>query len=69
MKRKGTLTRRGLELYQANGFNFPFFDIYTHTEETNNHVIELNKKNGYHEVRRGPIWDEVIRVSLIKQLS
>ncbi|WP_420850817.1 GNAT family N-acetyltransferase [Paenibacillus aceris] len=43
--------------------------IYTHTEETNNHVIELNKKIGYQEVRRGPIWDEVIRVSLIKQLS
>jgi ribosomal protein S18 acetylase RimI-like enzyme len=43
--------------------------IYTHTEESNNHVIELNKKIGYHEVRRGPIWDDVIRVSLIKQLN
>lgn len=43
--------------------------IYTHTEEVNCHVIELNEKLGYREVRRGPIWDEVIRVSLIKQLS
>jgi ribosomal protein S18 acetylase RimI-like enzyme len=43
--------------------------IYTHTEETNNHVIELNKKIGYQEVRCGPIWDDVIRVSLIKQLN
>jgi ribosomal protein S18 acetylase RimI-like enzyme len=43
--------------------------IYTHTEETNTHVIELNKKIGYQEVRRGPIWDEIIRVSLIKKLS
>jgi ribosomal protein S18 acetylase RimI-like enzyme len=43
--------------------------IYTHTEETNNHVIELNKKIGYEKVRRGPIWDDVIRVSLIKKLS
>jgi ribosomal protein S18 acetylase RimI-like enzyme len=43
--------------------------IYTHTEESNNHVIELNKKIGYQEVRRGPIWDDVIRVSLIKQLN
>jgi ribosomal protein S18 acetylase RimI-like enzyme len=44
--------------------------IYTNTEETNNHVIELNKKIGYEEVRRGPIWDDdVIRVSLIKKLS
>ncbi|MDQ0878849.1 hypothetical protein QFZ77_007508 [Paenibacillus sp. V4I3] len=42
--------------------------IYTHTEETNNHVIELNINIGYQEVRRGPIWDDVIRVSLIKQL-
>lgn len=43
--------------------------IYTHTEEANNHVIELNKKIGYQVVRCGPIWDDVIRVSLIKKLS
>jgi ribosomal protein S18 acetylase RimI-like enzyme len=43
--------------------------IYTHTEETNNHVIELNKKIGYQAVRQGPIWDDVIRISLIKKLS
>ncbi|MBP1989562.1 ribosomal protein S18 acetylase RimI-like enzyme [Paenibacillus eucommiae] len=43
--------------------------IYTHTEEKNQHVIELNKKIGYQEVRRGPIWDDVIRVSLIKPLT
>jgi ribosomal protein S18 acetylase RimI-like enzyme len=43
--------------------------IYTHTEETNNHVIELNEKIGYQEIRRGPIWDDIIRVSLIKKLN
>lgn len=43
--------------------------IYTHTEESNNHVIELNSRLGYQEVRRGPIWDSVIRVSLIKHLG
>ncbi|WML48471.1 GNAT family N-acetyltransferase [Neobacillus sp. PS3-34] len=43
--------------------------IYTHTEETNNHVIELNKKIGYQVIRRGPIWDDVIRISLIKKLN
>lgn len=43
--------------------------IYTHTEERNEHVLELNRKLGYREVRRGPIWDEVVRVSLIKQLG
>lgn len=43
--------------------------IYTHTEETNNHVIELNNKLGYQKVRSGPIWDEIIRVSLIKKLT
>ena len=42
--------------------------LYTHTEEVNVHVLELNRKLGYREVRRGPIWDEIIRVSLIKHL-
>ena len=43
--------------------------LYTHTEERNTHVIEMNLKLGYHEVRRGPIWDEVVRVSLVKRLG
>ena len=43
--------------------------MYTHTEESNSHVIELNEKIGYREVRRGPIWDDIIRVSLIKRLD
>jgi len=43
--------------------------IYTHTEEENAHVIELNLKLGYYEIRRGPIWDEVMRVSLVKYLD
>jgi ribosomal protein S18 acetylase RimI-like enzyme len=42
--------------------------IYTHTEENNDIVIHLNKKLGYKEIRRGPIWDEIVRVSLIKNL-
>lgn len=43
--------------------------IYTHTADTNPHVVEMNLKLGYREVRRAPIWDEVIRVSLIKTLA
>ena len=42
--------------------------IYTHTETTNGHVMDLNLKMGYREVRRGPVWDEVERVSLVKDL-
>jgi ribosomal protein S18 acetylase RimI-like enzyme len=42
--------------------------IYTHTEADNTHVIALNEKMGYRTVRSGPIWDDIIRVSLIKQL-
>jgi len=42
--------------------------IYTHTEERNTHVVELNKKLGYKEVRRGPIWDDIVRISLVKHL-
>ncbi len=43
--------------------------LYTHTEERNTHVVEMNLKLGYREVRRGPIWDEVVRVSLVKPLQ
>lgn len=43
--------------------------IYTHTNARNEHVVALNVKLGYHEVRRGPIWDEVVRVSLLKTLT
>jgi ribosomal protein S18 acetylase RimI-like enzyme len=43
--------------------------LYTHTEERNQHVIELNHKLGYREIRRGPIWNSIIRVSLVKTLE
>ena len=43
--------------------------MYTHTEARNLHVIELNLKLGCREVRRGPMWDEAVRVSLIKLLG
>lgn len=43
--------------------------LYTHTEAVNAHVIELNEKLGYRAVRCGPIWDEIPRVSLIKNLD
>jgi ribosomal protein S18 acetylase RimI-like enzyme len=52
------------EVARTNGVNL----IYTHTEERNSHVIALNMKLGYKEVRRGAIWDEITRVSLIKHL-
>jgi ribosomal protein S18 acetylase RimI-like enzyme len=42
--------------------------VYTHTETTNAHVIELNRKLGYQIVRVGPIWDEIERTSLVKWL-
>jgi GNAT superfamily N-acetyltransferase len=43
--------------------------LYTHTETINEHVMELNLKLGYREIRRGPLWDDVERVSLVKQLG
>jgi ribosomal protein S18 acetylase RimI-like enzyme len=42
--------------------------IYTHTASDNSIVLHLNQKLGYNEVRRGKIWDEVERVSLVKTL-
>lgn len=43
--------------------------IYTHTEASNQHVITLNKKLGYAEIYRGPMWDEIERVALLKNLK
>ena len=43
--------------------------IYRHTLARNTHVIAFNHKLGYREVRRGPIWDEWERVSLVKYLA
>lgn len=43
--------------------------IYTHTEATNEHVITLNKKLGYGEIYRGPMWDEIERVALLKRFN
>ncbi|MWC29183.1 GNAT family N-acetyltransferase [Paenibacillus sp. MMS18-CY102] len=66
-RRLGLATKLKLKLEEvAQSHNVDL--IYTHTEEINTHVIELNEKIGYQPVRRGPIWDDVIRVSLIKKL-
>jgi len=66
--------RRGLasglkRLAETESLRHGVRSLYTHTEECNPHVIEMNLKLGYQEVRRGPIWDEVVRVSLIKLLD
>lgn len=42
--------------------------IYTHTEETNQHVIDLNLKLNYKEIRRGTLGNDIVRISLIKNL-
>ena len=67
-RRSGLATRLKMKLEEetlARGIG----TMYTHTEEENAHVIALNSKLGYFEVRRGPIWDEIPRVSLIKHLE
>jgi ribosomal protein S18 acetylase RimI-like enzyme len=43
--------------------------IYTHTHERNTHVVELNRKLGYVDIRRGPMEDAALRVSLVKRLA
>jgi len=47
--------------------------MYTHTEASNRHVIELNLKLGYQVVRTGRLGfgvdDEVLRTSLVKWLT
>jgi ribosomal protein S18 acetylase RimI-like enzyme len=43
--------------------------IYTHTRERNTNVVELNRRLGYVEIRRGPMWDAAPRVCLVKKLE
>ena len=67
-RRKGIATR--LKLYLEEDLqNRDCKTIYTHTELNNDHVIELNTKLGYVPVRTGPIWDDILRVSLMKTLA
>lgn len=66
-RRRGIATRLKIHLEatcQARGVTM----IYTHTLARNHHVLALNRRLGYREVRRGPIWDEQQRVSLVKYL-
>ena len=43
--------------------------IYTHTEKSNSHVVRMNLNLGYRIVREGTMWDEIERVSLVKDLQ
>ncbi|MEE8414615.1 MAG: GNAT family N-acetyltransferase [Dehalococcoidales bacterium] len=42
--------------------------IYTHTEAVNDHVVELCEKLGYEVIRKGTLWDEIVRISQVKYL-
>ncbi|MCA9707487.1 MAG: GNAT family N-acetyltransferase, partial [Myxococcales bacterium] len=42
--------------------------VYTHTLADDEHVLALNRRLGYVEVRRGGLWDSQVRVSLIKRV-
>lgn len=64
---KGIATKLKLALEQeAHSRNIHI--IYTHTEIANQHVIDLNQKMNYKIVRIGPIWDEINRVCMIKDI-
>lgn len=67
-RRTGIATRLKLML-EDNAKSIHVNLIYTHTEERNQYVIDMNEKLGYKEVRRGPIWDEIVRVSLMKRVE
>jgi GNAT superfamily N-acetyltransferase len=43
--------------------------ILTYTEAIHAAVLSLNAALGYREIYRGPMWDEVERVALAKQLT
>ncbi len=67
-RRRGLATKLKTRLEEAS-LARGIGTMYTHTEEENAHVLALNLKLGYFEVRRGPMWDEIPRVSLIKHLA
>ncbi|MBI9012476.1 MAG: GNAT family N-acetyltransferase [Clostridiales bacterium] len=56
------------EAIETEALNRHIYTLYTHTEIQNQHVIELNQKLSYDVVRIGPIWDDILRVSLVKDL-
>ena len=56
------------QAFEAEAINRQIYTLYTHTEIQNQHVIELNQKLEYDVVRIGPIWDEILRISLVKDL-
>jgi ribosomal protein S18 acetylase RimI-like enzyme len=58
------LKRHMEEVARARGATL----IYTHTAAANAAALALNRKLGYQVVRTGPIWDAVVRVSLVKRL-
>ncbi|MFN8670658.1 MAG: GNAT family N-acetyltransferase [Candidatus Sericytochromatia bacterium] len=66
-RKKGIAKSLKIKLEEI-ALNLKINAIYTHTEEVHEVVLKLNKGLGYKEIRRGPIWDEIIRVSLIKNL-
>jgi ribosomal protein S18 acetylase RimI-like enzyme len=43
--------------------------LLTFTEASHAAVLRLNEKLGYRPVYRGPMWDDVERVALIKELN
>jgi ribosomal protein S18 acetylase RimI-like enzyme len=67
-RRLGLATKLKLKL-EEEAISHKVNLIYTHTEEENHHVLELNHKLGYQTVRSGPIWDDAIRISLIKKIT
>jgi ribosomal protein S18 acetylase RimI-like enzyme len=66
-RRKGLATALKLEV-ESEARERHIGLVYTHTDAANSATLRLNESLGYREVRRGPIWDEVVRVSLVKQL-
>lgn len=43
--------------------------IYTQTEKGNPHVVRMNLRLGYRVVREGTMHDEVVIVSMVKNLN
>lgn len=66
-RRKGIALQLKYAL-EKEAFQLGISTIYSHTTYDNQAIIQLNQKLNYDIVRIGTIWDDTLRVSMVKDL-
>lgn len=66
-RRQGVATRLKLQV-EEDARRMGVSMIYTHTAAVNEHIVSLNLRLGYREIRRGSMWDDIERASLVRSV-